>query len=179
MTNGTDNKFTMLLREQVKSEFTASQQYKAIAVYFDNEELPQLAQHFYRQANEEHNHAMMFVQYFLDRGQRIDIPGIAPVRNDFASVLEALQFALTQENEVTDEIVQLATTARHEGDYLGEQFMQWFLKEQVEEVASMSTLVTVAKRAGDNLLDLEAFVAREMSSPEPDSTAPPAAGGAI
>ncbi|MDI9954665.1 ferritin, partial [Rhodococcus sp. IEGM 1305] len=64
-------------------------------------------------------------------------------------------------------------------DYLGEQFMQWFLKEQVEEVASMTTLLTIADRAGSNLFDLEEFVAREMSGPADTSGAPHAAGGSI
>ncbi|AEF38538.1 ferritin [Hoyosella subflava] len=179
MTNSTDSKFISLLREQVKQEFTASQQYIAIAVYFDNEDLPQLAKHFYAQANEEHNHAMMIVQYFLDRDMRVDIPGVEPVRNDFTNVLQPLELALDQEREVTDQIVKLASTARDEGDYVGEQFMQWFLKEQVEEVATMTTLLAIAKRAGDNLFDLETFVDREVSPVARDSTAPHAAGGAI
>ncbi|MCW4354649.1 ferritin [Hoyosella sp. YIM 151337] len=174
-----DTKFNALLREQIGHEFTASQQYIAIAVYFDNEDLPQLAKHFYQQANEERNHALMIVQYFLDRSKHVDIPGVAPVRNDFVSALDALELALAQEKEVTDQIVKLASSARDESDYVGEQFMQWFLKEQVEEVATMDTLVTVAKRAGSNLFDLETFVDREMGASGGDSTAPRAAGGAI
>ncbi|WP_149360302.1 ferritin [Lolliginicoccus suaedae] len=174
-----DTKFLALLREQVRNEFTASQQYIALAVYFDGEDLPQLAGHFYKQANEERNHAMMLVQYFLDRDKRVDIPGTGDVQNNFDSVREAIATAVKQEKEVTDEIVHLARAARDDGDYVGEQFMQWFLKEQVEEVATMSTLLTVAERAGDNLFDLETFVAREMSAGGRDSTAPTAAGGAI
>ncbi len=57
--------------------------------------------------------------------------------------------------------------------------MQWFLKEQVEEVSSMTTLLRIADRAGANLFDLEDFVAREMSAPAADPTAPAAAGGAL
>ncbi|MBN4927416.1 ferritin [Hoyosella rhizosphaerae] len=174
-----ESKFLTLLREQVRNEFTASQQYIAVAVYFDGEDLPQLAQHFYSQANEERNHAMMMVQYFLDRDKRVEIPATGAVINEFASVREAIALALKQEREVTDEIVELARTARDDGDYVGEQFMQWFLKEQVEEVATMSTLLTVAERAGDNLFDLETFVDREMKVASGDSTAPQAAGGAI
>ena len=58
--------------------------------------------------------------------------------------------------------------------------MQWFLKEQVEEVAAMNTLVNVAKRAGDNLFHLEDFLAREVvGDGGNDPTAPPAAGGTV
>ena len=62
-----DTKFHGLLQEQIRSEFTAAQQYIAIAVYFDGADLPQLAKHFYGQSVEERNHAMMLVQYLIDR----------------------------------------------------------------------------------------------------------------
>ncbi|BBX19699.1 hypothetical protein MDUV_45590 [Mycolicibacterium duvalii] len=57
--------------------------------------------------------------------------------------------------------------------------MQWFLKEQVEEVALMTTLVRIAERAGADLFHLEDFVAREIAMPSADPTAPKAAGGAL
>jgi ferritin len=110
----------------------------------------------------------------------VEIPGTDPVRNAFASPTDALRLALEQERAVTEQITRLAAVARDEGDYLGEQFMQWFLKEQVEEVAAMKTLVNVAKRAGDNLFNLEDFLARELvGDAGTDPTAPPAAGGAV
>jgi bacterioferritin B len=172
-----ETKFQALLQDQIRNEFTASQQYIAIAVYFDSADLPQLAGHFYAQAVEERNHAMMLVRHLLDRGINVEIPGVDAVRNDFAGPGAALSLALDQERGVTDQITALAAAARDEHDYLGEQFMQWFLKEQVEEVASMATLLRIADRAGTNLFDLENFVAREMASPATDPTAPMAAGG--
>ncbi|MBO0897271.1 MULTISPECIES: ferritin [Arthrobacter] len=172
--------FTELLEAQIGNEFNASQQYVAMAVFFDGEDLPQLARHFYAQSVEERNHAMMLVQYMLDRDMPVRIPGVAAVRNDFATVVEPIQLALEQERQVTRQIEALFAAARAEGDALGEQFMLWFLKEQVEEVASMSTLLTVAKRA-DNLFDLENFMAREQvgDGGGSDAGAPEAAGGAL
>ncbi len=152
--------FTELLARQVGNEFAASQQYIAIAVWFDRRDLPQLARHFYRQSLEERNHAMMMVRYILDRGLKVDIPGIEPVINDFNEVVDALELSLAQEKEVTENIKELFAAAREENDALGEQFMLWFLKEQVEEVAQMTTLVNIARRA-DNLFDVENFLARE------------------
>ena len=172
--------FYDLLRAQVKNEFSASQQYIAVAVWFDDQDLPQLAAHFYRQSLEERNHAMMIVQYFLDKDLPVAIPGVDDVRWEFDSVIEPLQLALDQEKTVTSQIEALAKAAREDGDYLGEQFMQWFLKEQIEEVSSMTTLVRIAHRAGDNLFHLEDFVARELAGGEgSDPTAPEAAGGAL
>jgi bacterioferritin B len=172
-----DSKFDTLLREQIRSEFTASQQYVAIAVYFDGADLPQLAKHFYAQAVEERNHAMMLVQYLLDRDIDVEIPGLDAVQNQFDTPAQALRLSLDQERTVTEQVTRLASVAREEGDYLGEQFMQWFLKEQVEEVATITTLVRISERAGANLFHLEDFVARELSVASADPTAPKAAGG--
>ncbi|MFT4201168.1 ferritin [Gordonia sp. (in: high G+C Gram-positive bacteria)] len=171
-------KFQQLLADQITNEFAASQQYNAIAVYYDNEDMPQLARHFYEQAVEERNHAMMIVQYFLDRGQAVEIPGVDAPRNHFDDYSEPIKLALSQEQAVTEQIVDLARAARDNGDYLGEQFMQWFLKEQVEEVATMTTLLTIAERSKGNIFDLETFVEREINGKAAeDTSAPEAAGG--
>ena len=172
--------FNELLSTQIGNEFAASQQYIAIAVWFDNQDLPQLAAHFYRQAVEERNHAMMLVQYRLDRDLGVEIPGIPAVKNDFGNAIEPIALALAQEKRVTAQIEALFSAARADGDALGEQAMLWFLKEQVEEIASMSTLLTIAQRAGDNLFDIENFIAREqIGDAGVDADAPGAAGGAI
>ncbi|ONI72696.1 bacterioferritin [Actinosynnema sp. ALI-1.44] len=174
------SKFHQLLQQQIRNEFTASQQYIALAVWFDDQDLPQLAKHFYHQALEERNHAMMIVQYLLDNDIKVIIPSVDEVRNDFVEAAELVELALNQERQVTDDIVALAKAARDEDDYKGEQFMQWFLKEQVEEVSSMSTLLNVVKRSNGNLFDVETFVAREsVGDGGSDAGAPRAAGGSL
>jgi ferritin len=179
-TTAADSTFLRLLREQIGHEFDAHQQYVAIAVWFDGQDLPQLARHYYRQAIEERNHALMIVQYLLDRDLPVAIPAGNPVRNDFTQVTEPIGLALQQEKQVTSQIEAIFAAARAEGDALGEQFLLWFLKEQVEEVASATTLLTVATRAGDNLFDLENYVAREQIGDGGESAdAPSAAGGAL
>ncbi|WP_350005254.1 ferritin [Pseudarthrobacter sp. WHRI 8279] len=175
----TTSSFNALLSTQIGNEFTASQQYIAVATWFANQDLPQLARYFYRQSVEERNHAMMMVQYMLDRDIAFTIPGVPAVRNDFNSVTEPLALALQQEKEVTRNIEDLFRAARGENDALGEQFMLWFLKEQVEEVASMTTLLNIAERA-DNLFDIENFIAREtIGDGGRDASAPEAAGGTL
>ncbi len=174
-----DTKFHGLLHDQVRSELGASQQYLAIAVYLDGAVLPQTAKFFYRQSIEERNHAMMLVQYCMDRDVPVEIPPVEPVRNAFETPRDAIGLALDLERSVTEQISRLAGTARDEGDYLGEQFIQWFLKEQVEEVALMTSLLRIAERAGTDVFHLEDFVAREIAAPAGDPTAPKAAGGAL
>jgi ferritin len=174
-------RFSDALNEQVGYEFAASQQYVAIAVYYDGETLPQLAAHFYRQALEERNHAMMLVQYLLDADAPIRIPGVEAPQTEFADAVAPVQLALDQERRVTEQISALAAFAREEADLVGEQFLHWFLQEQREEVASMSALLSLVHRAAEsNLLLAEEQLARsQVGDQGVDATAPPAAGGAL
>jgi bacterioferritin B len=173
-------KFPDALNEQVAREFAASQQYVAIAVHYDAETLPQLAAHFYRQALEERNHAMMIVQYLLDAGEPVKIPGVEAPQTDFDDVVSPVRLALDQERQVTEQIVALARLAREEGDLVGEQFLGWFLDEQREEVSSMSSLLALVERAeGPNVLLVEEYLARQAGEGEEPAGAPPAAGGAL
>ena len=175
-----DPAFVDRLNEQIGYEFGASQQYVAAAVYYDSETLPRLAAFFYAQALEERNHAMMMVQYLLDADADVVIPGIGAPRSSFPDIVEPVRIALEQEKRVSDQINALAGLARQAGDYSSEQFMQWFIKEQVEEVASMSDLLRVVERSRENPMFAEDFLAREHpESDAEDATAPTAAGGAL
>ena len=168
------------LNEQVGHEFAASQQYVAIAVHYDAQTLPRLAAHFYRQAVEERNHAMMIVQYLLDADEQVAIPGVEAPQTAFADVVDPVRLALEQEKRVTEQISELAKLARSEGDLVGEQFLHWFLQEQREEVSSMAALLTVVERSKDNVMLIEDFLAREaVGDAGAESGGPPAAGGAL
>jgi len=172
-----EKSFADALNEQIANEFAASQQYVGCAVYYDAETLPRLAAFFYRQAMEEREHAMMMVQYLLDVGEEVRIPDIKAQQTSFSDGVAPVKAALEQEKRVGEEIYALFELAREVKDYRAEQFMQWFVKEQVEEVALMSDLLNVVGRAEDNLLLAEDYIARENPGAEgSDPTAPPAAG---
>jgi len=172
-----DKSFADALNEQIANEFAASQQYVGAAVYYDAETLPRLAAFFYRQAMEEREHAMMMVQYLLDVGEEVRIPDIKSQQTSFADGVAPVRGALEQEKRVGEEIYALFELARETKDYRAEQFMQWFVKEQVEEVALMGDLLNVVERSKDNLLLAEDYIARENPGAEStDPTAPPAAG---
>ena len=172
--------FAASLNEQIRNEFSASQQYIAVAVYYDSQSLPQLAAHFYRQAVEERNHAMMMVQYLLDADQDVMTPGIDAPQTGFPDVVAPVALALAQEKRVTQQIIELVKLARDEGELVGEQFLHWFLQEQREEVASMTDLLAVVERGKDNLLTVEENLSRSAGGENPlEAGAPPAAGGAL
>ncbi len=172
--------FVARLNDQIRNEFSASQQYIAVAAYYDSQSLPQLAAHFYRQAVEERNHAMMMVQYLLDADEDVVTPGIDAPQTDFADAVAPVALALDQEKRVTEQIVELVKLARDEGALVGEQFLHWFLQEQREEVASMTELLAIVERGKDNLLTVEEYLSRASGGDSPlEAGAPPAAGGAL
>jgi len=169
-------RFTDELNAQIGNEFAAHNQYLACAVYYDALTMPQMAAFFYAQALEEREHAMMMVKYLLDTDVPVAIPGVDAPVSEFADVVAPVELALEQEKRVTGQINGLLRIARDEGDFASEQFMGWFIKEQVEEVATMSDLLAIVTRSKDDLNDIEEYVAREQGRGGADPTAPPAAG---
>ncbi|WP_418059540.1 ferritin [Pimelobacter simplex] len=171
-------RFTDLLNAQIGNEFAAHNQYLACAVYYDGLTMPQLAGFFYGQALEERQHALMMVQYLLDTDAPVEIPGVDAPVSSFEDIVAPVQLALAQEKNVTEQINALLRTAREENDFASEQFMQWFIKEQVEEVATMNDLLAVVTRSKDDINAIEDWVAREQGGAGTDPTAPPVAGQA-
>jgi ferritin len=172
-----EKSFADALNEQIANEFAASQQYVGAAVYYDAATLPRLAAFFYRQALEEREHAMMMIRYLLDVGEEVRIPDIKAQQTSFEDGAAPVRMALQQEQRVSDEIFGLFELARDLKDYRAEQFLQWFVKEQVEEVSLMGDLLNVVERSKDNLLLAEDYIAREKLGEESaDPTAPPVAG---
>ena len=100
----------------------------------------------------------------------------AAPRCDFEGVVAPIELAVEQEKTVTAQINELTRIARDENDFAAEQFMHWFIKEQVEEVSKMQDLLAVARRSGDDLNDIETYVERDMGPGAADATAPRQAG---
>ena len=157
-----------MMNEQIGREFGASLQYVNIAAYFDADSLPELAAFFYRQAEEEKTHAMKFVNYIVDAGGEVRIPDVGGPKYDFESAREAVQAALDWEMEVTKQINALMDLAIEQNDHIAQDFLRWFVTEQLEEVSTMDTLLSVVDRAGTNILWVEDFLARNPIVPEGD-----------
>jgi bacterioferritin B len=175
-----EKSFADAINEQISNEFAASQQYIGAAVYYDSETLPRLAAFFYRQAVEERNHAMIMVQFLLDIDQAVVIPDIKSQQTKYDDVVGPVRMALEQEKRVSEEIDALFKLARENGNYQGEQFLTWFIKEQVEEVSSMTDLLNVVESSKETPLLIEDFLAREqIGDAGDDPLAPEAAGGAL
>jgi ferritin len=158
------------INQQIGNELGASLQYVAIAVYFDQQALPRLAAHFYKQAEEERDHAMKFVKFIVDADGEVKIPAVPAPKAKFSTAEEAVQLSLDWEVEVTGQIHNLVALAKKENNYTTDTFLQWFVAEQLEEVSSMDNLLKVIRMAGQGgLLRVEEWIARQGGKPaEPE-----------
>lgn len=158
----TSQKIIDAINEQIGHEFSAMLQYTSISAHFTGETLPELAAYFARQAEEEKMHAHKFIAYVVDAGGKVVIPAIEAPVPEFAQAEDAVQLSLDQEVRVTRQVNDLVKLAKDENDYITDNFLQWFVQEQLEEVSTMQDLLSVVQRAGEgNLLRVEDYLARE------------------
>lgn len=163
-------KLVEAFNRQIGHEMGASMQYIAVACFFDTETLPQLARFFYKQSDEERNHALRFVKFLNDADGKVAIPELPAPKADFSSAEEAVQLSLDWEEEVTRQIYDLVETARADKNYIAMRFLDWFVSEQMEEVTSMRSLLHVIRRAGpEGLLYVEEYLARQGGKPAPET----------
>jgi ferritin len=155
------DKINQAFNQQVGHELANSNQYLAIAAYFEGESLFGLARLYAKQADEEREHALKFVKFLHDAGGKVAIPAIPEPRNAFESPLDAAQHALDWELKTTRQINDLVTLAIEEKNYIAHNFLQWFVSEQLEEVSSAQTRLDVIRRAGASVLMVEAYLAHE------------------
>jgi ferritin len=150
------------INEEIGLELFASNHYVNIAAYFDSLALKKLAGMFYKQAEEERDHAIKFVKYLAEVGGTVEIPTIQAPKATFASVEEAVKNSLDWELEVTRRINNLMAMAIDQKDYAAQDFLRWFVTEQVEEVSTMDNLLRVVQAAGErSLIVVEAYLVHQ------------------
>jgi ferritin len=154
-------RFVAALNDQIAREFAAAHQYVALGAHYEGQTFPRLAAFFYEQADEEREHAMKMVRYLLDKSAAVNLGSIDAPKAEFSNHVEPIELALEQERGNTVKISELFAIARDTKDYASEQFMQWFVEEQVEEEATMQSLLDVAERTREIPMLLEEYLARE------------------
>lgn len=148
------------LNGQIDSELLACQAYLAMACVLDGMALKGLAARFRKQSEEERGHAMKILDYVLEVGATVTLGALPAPKAKFASVVAIAEAALAHEEKVTQQINDLVALAEKEKDYATRSFLQWFVDEQVEEIASATHFLQLAKMAGTNLLNLDAYAFR-------------------
>lgn len=152
-------KMVAALNAQMGREFGASNQYLAMAIYMDARSLGDLSAFFYRQAEEERQHAMKFLHYMLDADATPVVPAMPEPKAEFESVEEIIETSLNYERDVTAHIHELVDLALQQKDHTTNQFLQWFVSEQLEEEATFSRLLDVARQSTSMLL-IDQYVSR-------------------
>ena len=157
-------RFVAALNEQIAREFAAAHQYVAAGAWYEGQTFPQLAKFFYEQADEERGHAMRMVNYLVESGVQPKIGSVSAPQGSFDDHIAPVRLALDQEKTNTVEVGKLFDVARETRDHASEVFMQWFVEEQVEEEATMESLLVVAERVRQFPMMLEEFLARDGDS---------------
>lgn len=148
-----------LMNTQIGNELGASNQYLQIATYFEGRALRKLAEFFYKQAEEEREHALKFVRFLVDTAATVRVPAVPAPRHEIQSAEQAFQMSVDWEKEVTRQIYTMLDAAQRDKDYASQQFLQWFVEEQVEEISTMENMLQVVQQAGEkNLLMVEAYL---------------------
>jgi len=151
------------INAQISHEFGAKMLYLHIAAYFDQESLLKLAELFFAQAEEEKMHGMKFVHFLLEAGAELAIPGIPTSVQKFESAERAVETALKWENIVTDQVNELMDIAIADNDHISQDFLRWFVTEQLEELSKMGTILGIIKQSKGNLLLAEQVIERNQS----------------
>ena len=143
-------KIQQALNKQLTVEYEAAFSYLSLAAFFESHSLKGFAHWMRVQSQEEMNHAARIFDYIHEREGKLFLETIKAPLNEWPSPLAAFKYALENEREISGKIDQLVKLAESEEDHATQNFLQWFVKEQVEEEAMVSEIVQNLERVGDN-----------------------------
>ena len=144
-----DQKLYKELNDQINAELHSSYLYLSMASWFESENLKGMAKWMHAQAEEEKVHAMKFYHFIEERRAKVELTAIEGPKTSWNSPLHAFEDAFAHEEYISGRINKLMTLAREVRDYATEELLHWFVKEQVEEEASVDEVVQKLKMLGD------------------------------
>ncbi|MBP1554172.1 MAG: ferritin [Oscillospiraceae bacterium] len=164
-----NNKIAELLNDQINKELYSAYLYLDMANYYDELDLDGYANYYMIQAQEERDHALLFMKYMQINGLKVTLKAIDQPDKVFDSVLAPLEIAAEHERYVTDLINNIYHEAQLEKDYRAMKFLDWFVDEQMEEEDNADKMISRYKLFGSDpkglyLLDQE-YAARVYSAP--------------
>ena len=164
-----NDKIARLLNEQINHEFFSAYLYLDIANYYDELDLDGYANYYMIQAQEERDHALLFMKYMQNNGLKVTLEAIGKPDQSFDSILSPLEVAAEHERFVTALINNIYHECHENKDYRTMKFLDWFVDEQREEEDNADSMVNRYKLFGNDprglyLLDQE-YAAREYTAP--------------
>ncbi len=142
------------LNNQLNEEMFSSYNYLAMAAYFESNDLSGFASWFKAQSTEEYAHAMKIFEYIHQVGGRVSLKEIKPPKTNWTSNLEVFKDMYSSERKVSKSIDSIVELSNKEKDYATNNFMQWFVSEQVEEEATAQKLLKRMEMVGNNAAGL-------------------------
>ena len=164
-----NEKIAQLLNDQINKEFYSAYLYLDIANYYDSLDLDGYANYYMVQAQEERDHALLFMKYMQANGLKVTLEAIGKPDKEFHTVLDPMEIAAQHERYVTALINNIYKEAHAAGDFRTMKFLDWFVDEQMEEEDNADTMVNRYKLFGQDpkglyLLDQE-YAARVYTAP--------------
>ena len=145
-----DSKVVSLLNQQINKEFYSAYLYLDFSNYFYDQELNGFGNWYKIQAQEERDHAMLFLQYLQNNGEKIDLDAIAKPEFTAAEHMDVLKAGLAHEEYVTSLINDIYAEAYANKDFRTMQFLDWFVKEQGEEETNANDLISKMELFGSD-----------------------------
>ncbi|PLY03958.1 MAG: ferritin [Desulfuromonas sp.] len=145
-----NEKLVAAINDQIQFEYYSAFVYKAMQAYFEDEDLPGMANWMNIQFQEEMAHAEKMFNFVCDAGARVELKALDAPNNEYSSPLEVFEESLSHERQVTARINNLMDLAQQEKNHAAQIFLQWFVTEQVEEEASVNLIITKLKRIKDD-----------------------------
>ena len=150
------------LNKQITAELSAAQTYLAMACKLDAIGLKVLGKRFFGQYQEEREHAIRILKYVQEVGGGVALEALPKPKADYSDARSIIAAALENELDISAMINDLVALADSEKDYATRSFLNWFVDEQVEEVSSMTDLLSLVDLAAGNMLQVENRVRHEM-----------------
>jgi len=164
-----NSKIAALLNDQINKELYSAYLYMDMAIYYDKLDLDGYANYYTIQAQEERDHALLFMKYMQNNSLDISLEAVAKPDKVFSSVLDPLVIAAEHERYVTELINNIYHEAHQAKDYRTMKFLDWFVDEQMEEEDNADSMISRYKLFGQDpkglyLLDQE-YAARVYNPP--------------
>lgn len=128
-----DAKIEKALNEQIAYEAEASYKYLALAAWCDIKGFAGAAKFLYEHSDEERVHMMKLLNYVIDRGGNVEVPAVKQPKSDFKTVKEVFEYAYAGEQAITESINKIVTLTMELSDHTTNNFIQWYVNEQLEE----------------------------------------------
>jgi len=155
-------KLEKAFNDQIREEYFSSYLYLSMAAWFESEQLQGMASWMRRQAQEEMGHAMKFFNQLIERGGTVKLQALEAPQPKWTSPVAAFQAAWDHEKHITGCINKLMDLAVAEKDYAAQDFLRWFVTEQVEEMGAMDNLLKIVQASGErSIIMVEAYLSHQ------------------